>query len=165
MHGFAAGVSLKTDIDAAALYVGLSGLLEPDDPRFAGTVEAVEQHGRSLGAEVCRVAAEALSPVRGPLRVELKLVDLPLAPVPPRAQLEEMIEGPSYIAFNARKMLAALDNNEPLPTEYAAPFAVWQFGGDLTLVALPGEVVNEYVPLLESVLGHRKLWIAAYAND
>ena len=26
-------------------------------------------------------------------------------------------------------------------------------------------MVNEYVPLLESVLGHRKLWIAAYAND
>jgi GH15 family glucan-1,4-alpha-glucosidase len=30
-------------IDAASLQVGLSGLLPPDDPRFAGTVEAVER--------------------------------------------------------------------------------------------------------------------------
>ena len=135
------------------------------NPHPRGTVEAVKQHGRSLGTEVCRVVAEALAPVRGPLRAELQLVDLPLEPVPSRAELEEMIKGPSYIAFNARKMLDALDKNEPLPTEYAAPFAVWQFGQDLTLVALPGEVVNEYVPLLETALGHRKLWIAAYAND
>jgi len=31
-----------TDIDAATLHVGLSGLIDADDPRFAGTVEAVE---------------------------------------------------------------------------------------------------------------------------
>src|SRR5690606_21858229 len=32
------------DIDASTLYVGLTGFLEPDDPRFHGTVEAVERH-------------------------------------------------------------------------------------------------------------------------
>ena len=26
-------------------------------------------------------------------------------------------------------------------------------------------MVNGYVPLLETELGHRKLWIAAYSND
>jgi trehalose 6-phosphate phosphatase len=34
------------DLDAAALHVGLSGLLPTEDPRFAGTVEAVEKHLR-----------------------------------------------------------------------------------------------------------------------
>jgi trehalose-phosphatase len=33
-----------TDLDAAALHVGLSGLLSADDPRFAGTVAAIERH-------------------------------------------------------------------------------------------------------------------------
>ncbi|MCI0435961.1 MAG: trehalose-phosphatase [Gemmatimonadetes bacterium] len=33
-----------SDLDAAALHVGLSGLLRPDDSRFAGTVEAVERN-------------------------------------------------------------------------------------------------------------------------
>ena len=31
--------------------------------------------------------------------------------------------------------------------------AVWQFGNDLTFVALSGEVVGEYVPLLTEALG------------
>jgi GH15 family glucan-1,4-alpha-glucosidase len=32
------------DLDAAALYVGLSGLVAPDDERFIGTVQAIENH-------------------------------------------------------------------------------------------------------------------------
>jgi hypothetical protein len=62
-------------------------------------------------------------------------------------------------------MLEALDRGESHPEEYAAPIAVWQFGDDLTLVGLPGEVVNGYVPLVETAIGHRKLWIAGYRND
>jgi len=146
----------------AMFVIGCGGSANPY-PR--GTVGAATQHGRSLGAEVCRVAAEKLLPVGGPLRAELDYADLPLKPVPPRNQLEQMIKGPSYLAFNARQMLEALDRGEPLASRYSAPFAVWQFGNDLTLVALPGEVVNGYVPLLEKVLGPRKLWIAGYSND
>ena len=146
----------------AMFMIGCGGSANPY-PR--GTVEAAEQNGRSLGAEVCRVAAEKLAPVRGPLSAGFEYADLPLEPVPPREELEKMIKGPGYIAFNARLMLEAVDKGEPLPTEYSAPFAVWQFGDDLTMVALPGEVVNGYVPLLEQALGPRKLWIAAYSND
>ena len=32
-------------------------------------------------------------------------------------------------------MLAVLDRGERLPTHYEAPFGVWRFGDDLTLVA------------------------------
>jgi GH15 family glucan-1,4-alpha-glucosidase len=32
------------DLDAAALHVGLSGLVAPDDPRFIGTVQGIEKH-------------------------------------------------------------------------------------------------------------------------
>ena len=47
-HGFDTGANTfkaaydGSDLDAAALSVGLSGLLPPDDPRFRGTVEAIE---------------------------------------------------------------------------------------------------------------------------
>jgi hypothetical protein len=62
-------------------------------------------------------------------------------------------------------MLAKLDRGEKLPTSYSCPVAVWQFGWDLTLVGLSGEVVVDYVPLLERALGPNKLWLAAYCND
>ncbi len=146
----------------AMFMIGCGGSANPY-PR--GTVDAAEQNGRSLAVEVCRVADGQLAPVRGPLRADLDLAILSLKPVPERDALEEMTKGPGYFAGNAREMLEALKDGTTLPTEYSAPFALWQFGDDLTLVALSGEVVNGYVPLLETALGPRKLWIAAYAND
>ncbi len=135
------------------------------NPYPRGTVKAVKQHGKELGSEVCRVLATKLRPVGGPLRVELDYADLPLQPVPTREQLEEMNKGPSHLRYNAGKMLEALKRKESLPTHYRAPIAVWQFGDDLTLVALPGETVSEFVPLVENAIGHRRLWVAGYSND
>ncbi|MCI0630308.1 MAG: glycoside hydrolase family 15 protein, partial [Phycisphaerales bacterium] len=49
-HGFKPQVNAFTaaydgvDLDASALFVGLTGFLSPTDPRFAGTVEMVERH-------------------------------------------------------------------------------------------------------------------------
>jgi hypothetical protein len=62
-------------------------------------------------------------------------------------------------------MLAALDQGQKLPTHYAAPLTVWQFGNSLTVVGLPGEVVVDYVTMLEKSLGPNQLWIAGYCND
>ena len=52
-----------------------------------------------------------------------------------------------------------------LPSEYRCPLAVWQLGDDLTLVALSGEVVSDFVGLLEDALGQGRLWVAAYCHD
>ncbi len=65
----------------------------------------------------------------------------------------------------ARQMLAILDRGDKLAEAYRCPQTVWQFGKDLTLVGLSGEVVVDYVPLLEKALGANNLWIAAYCND
>ncbi len=135
------------------------------NPYPRGTIEAVKQHGAELGTEVCRVLGTELRPIGGPLRVELDYAKLPLQPVPSRQRLEEMNKGPSYLRSNAGRMLEALKRNESLPTHYRAPIAVWQFGGDLTLVGLPGETVSEFVPLVEKALGPRRLWVAGYTND
>ena len=62
-HGFKPAVNAftaaydGTDIDAAALHVGLSGLIDADDPRFVGTVEAVETTLRN-GPTVYRYRAD-----------------------------------------------------------------------------------------------------------
>jgi hypothetical protein len=65
----------------------------------------------------------------------------------------------------ALAMLEALDKGRTLPTHYRAPIAVWQFGSDLTLVALSGEAVVDYVQLIERAIGPMQLWLSAYNND
>jgi len=122
----------------------------------------VRRQGESLAAEVCRVLQGKLQPLRGPLHVEFAEVDLPLAPAPSRERLKKM---GGALAHNARRMLAALDRGESLPTHHKAPFAVWQFGEDLTLVALSSETVSAYVPLVQKALGPERLWIAGYSNE
>lgn len=54
-HGFKAEVGTfaaaydGTDLDASVLYVGMTGLLAPDDPRFVGTVRAIDRYLRDKG--------------------------------------------------------------------------------------------------------------------
>jgi len=136
------------------------------DPWQRGTMKLAREHGATLGKEVCRVLETKLRPVRGPLEVAFGHADLPLQKPPPRAELERQATRKGGIqTWVAKQMLDVLDRGDQLPTRYRCPEAVWQFGGDLTLVGLSGEVVVDYVPLLEEALGHNRLWIAAYCND
>jgi hypothetical protein len=136
------------------------------NPYPRGSEEIASLHGRSLGDEVLRVLQTKLQPIRGSLRTVQREAELPLAPALSREQIEALArDGSGWRQFVARKMRDELRAGEKLPPDYKAPVAVWQFGEDLTLVALPGEIVVDYVPMLETALGSQRLWIAAYSND
>ena len=143
------------------------GFAGDSNPYPRGTLELARQHGETLGREVIRVLETTLTPVRGPLNLQFAHVDLPLADAPPRAEIEKMTGRgvPSWRSWMATRMLAALDEGRALPTHYRAPVAVWQFGADLTLVALPGEVVVDYAGLIERAIGPMQLWLSGYNND
>jgi hypothetical protein len=129
-------------------------------------VEIARDHGAQLGREVTRVLQTTLRPVNGPLRAAFDLARLPLQPAPSQADLEQLAKsGPGAHRFTAGQMLAALAKGEKLPTHHGAPVSVWQFGNDLTLVGLSGEVVVDYVRLIEESIGPLKLWISAYCHD
>lgn len=147
----------------AMFILGCAGSANPH-PR--GTVEDVQRHGQDLATEVERVLNRKLAPVEGPLKTLFKNVALPLEEPPTREEIDRLLSGGgnSWRRYNAKRMLEVLEKNEELPRTFAAPLAVWQFGEDLTLVGLSGEVVNEYVPLLRESLGSGRLWIAAYTN-
>src|SRR5262249_44346408 len=121
----------------AMFMIGCAGDANPY-PR--GTLELAHEHGVTLGKEVCRVLETKLRPVQGPLQVAFDQAALPMQS-PARADLEKLAAGKNSLqAGIARRMLATLDRGEKLPTCYNAPVAVWQFGNDLTLVGLSGEV-------------------------
>jgi len=62
-------------------------------------------------------------------------------------------------------MLLALKRGETLPTTCSVPLALWQFGSDLTIVGLSGEVVVDYARQLREHLTADRLWVAAYCNE
>lgn len=136
------------------------------NPYPRGTMELARVHGAALADEVSRVLTGKLRLVAGPLHTVFAHADLPLQASLTREDLQKLVANKRDArAFAAGHLLALLDRGEKLPASYACPLAVWQFGGDLTLVGLSGEVVVDYVPMLEKALGPNQLWIAAYCND
>jgi hypothetical protein len=105
-----------------------------------------------------------LQPIAGPLATRLAKPAFPLQQLD-RKGIDDYLKAPSFQARQAKHMLEVLDGGGALLKSYDAPVAVWQIGDGLTLVALPGEPVAEYVPLLRTALGHEKLWVAGFNND
>jgi hypothetical protein len=142
------------------------GCAGDSNPYPRGTMEMSKDHGAALGKEVCRVLEMKLQLVRAPLSLAFGKADLPLQEPPPRAELEKQAKSKGGMQpWIAKQMLERLDRGEKLPASYPAPIGVWQFGKDLTLVGLSGEVVVDYVGLLEKALGPNRLWLSAYCND
>src|SRR5262249_4048388 len=82
----------------------------------------------------------------------------------PRRDIEALqtSEHQEFFAKNALKRLA---EGKTLPELYTAPFGLWQFGKDLTLISYSGEPVVDYVALTEQALGPLNLWMAGYCGD
>jgi hypothetical protein len=141
------------------------GCAGDSNPYPRGTMEMTQKHGKTLGEEVCRVLEGKLVPVSGPLKIAFGRAELPLQSLS-REELQKLAADKRHPkSFAATQMLAILAKGDKLATHYSCPLTVWQFGRDLTLVGLSGEVVVDYVAFLEKKLGPNQLWIAGYCND
>jgi hypothetical protein len=136
------------------------------NPYPRGTMEMARKHGQALAVELDRVLETKLRPVRGPLQIAFDRAEVPLQSSFSREELQKIAtDKRNAKSFAAGQLLAIMDRGDKPPTHYSCPFTVWQFSQDLTLVGLPGEVVVDYVYLLEKAIGPNQLWIAAYCND
>jgi hypothetical protein len=162
--GFAQAHVEKQHPKVQAMFIlGCAGDANPY-PR--GSMELARKHGEALGKEVCRVLGGKLRPVAGPLEIAFDRMDLPLQKAPAVEELKKLAANKrSPQTWGAAQLLALLEKGQKLPAHYTCPVTVWQFGRDLTLAGLPGEVVVDYVSRLEKALGPNQLWIAAYCND
>ena len=163
LSGDYAGFASRTSSSSARVQASSCSDSQGFEPVSArGTLELARQHGETLGREVLRVLESSSRPCGGPLSLTVD-TSLALAAAPGRAALEAMTGRgePSWRSWTATRMREALDRGEQLPTHYKAPVAVWQFGADLTLVGLSGEVVVDYVALVEQAIGPMQLWLTA----
>lgn len=162
--GFAQEWLEKQHPDAVALFVEGCGADANPNPR--GTVELARQYGETLAAAVEKALGGGLRPVRGPLKPAYAIFPVAFAPPPSREQLAARIQDKNLdVRRHAEDLLKMLDRDGRLPGEYPYPLHVWQFGQDLTFIALAGEVVVDYVLRLKKELGAEKLWVSAYNND
>lgn len=136
-------------------------------PYPTGKLAYARAHGATLAGEVARLlAAGRFRSLHGPLQARLTWVDLPLERAPTLSEIDAMAREPAAWKKAASAQLKAqLESGQFAAKSYRAPMALWQFGDDLTLVALPGEPVVDYVRAVEQALGPASLWIAGYCND
>jgi len=164
---------------AVALFVQGCGADIMASPR--GTVELARQYGETLGTRAAKVLGGAMRPVRGPLKCAFEVFPLGFNPPPSREELQARAQGKDTesrrqtmeflrasdadLRRHAQELLKIVDSGGHLPTEYPYPLQLWQFGADLTLIAMAGEPVVDYVLRLKTELGAEKLWVAGYCND
>ena len=122
-------------------------------------------HGKTLATAVEAALLPVPKPIRGPLKFDLKEVDLPFESVTRAELLERRKHKDGYEQRRSEALLAELEKNGKVRESYPYPVQVLQFGGDLTMVTLGGEVVIDYSLRLKRELGPGPVWVAGYSND
>jgi hypothetical protein len=149
---------------ATAMFVTGCGADSNPEPRTG--IHFARQHGLHMAGSVTAVITKPMAAVHGPIRAAFDTVPLALTEPPTREEFEKKLDDRSpFVQRHARRFLDMMARTEPLPKSYPCPVQVWRFGGDLTLVAIGGEVVVDYVLRLKRELGAERLWVAGYAND
>ena len=162
--GFAVAEIERRHPGATALFV--QGCGADANPLPRRDEKLARGYGDILAAAVDEVLGSRMTPLTGPLRTTFSRVDVPFQDIPTRPELEgRLTDRNVFVRLHARHLLATLDRGEPLPTSYPYPVQVWQFGHDLTFIALGGEVVVDYSLLLKQRYGFDRTWVAGYSND
>jgi len=130
----------------------------PRGPKF----ELAEQHGHTMAVAV--TGAPTGKALTGPFSSSLGRVDLPLAPSPKRALLEQLSTDKSvYRQRHCKEMLKMMDAGT-LPTAVPLPLQVWRLGEE-TVVAFGGETCVGYALRTKKELGAGNTWVIGYANE
>lgn len=128
--------------------------------------DLARQHGRALANAVATALGTRMRPVRGPLRGAYGHAALEYLPLSV-TELDAFLRPPHTPLVNERaRALQEKGRRGERPAPLACPVQVLRFGGDLTLVAIGGEVVVDYALRLKRELaGPADVWVAGYSND
>ncbi|MFA6565017.1 MAG: neutral/alkaline non-lysosomal ceramidase N-terminal domain-containing protein [Verrucomicrobiia bacterium] len=136
------------------------------NPNPRRTYEYARDYGNALGEEVQRIVKSGMKPVTGRLECRAKQIELPFDKLPTCAELEKRSKDKNApTAYHAKVQIAKLDRGEKLPTKLPYLVQVWNFGRDLAMVFLPGEVVVDYSLRLKHEFDSERLWVNGYSND
>ncbi len=149
---------------ATALF--MLGCAGDANPAPRGSLEDAFANGRELSAAVAKAAGEPGLVIEGPMRASFERFPIRLEPPPDRAEWERRArEAEGLDREIARYFLGVLRDRGSIETTYQYPLQTLQFGDELELIALSGEVTVGYALELKKRLGAATTWVIGYAND
>ena len=161
--GYAQEAVEKRYPEAVAMFV--NGCSADQNPLPRRRVELAKRYGDTLAIAIDEVLKRKMRPIAGPLRAVFELLPLPFR-VPSKAELEARLSDDNRrVREHAERLLAILSGGGELMAEYPYPVQVWQFGKDLTFIALAGEVVVDYSLRFKKTYGWNDTWVSSYNND
>lgn len=161
--GIAQAALEKAHPGATALFMQLAGGDQTTYPR--GKMELAEKYGGELSAEVDRILGARMKPVRAPLKTAMLTTELAFAPFS-LEQFEEQTKDPdALLRKHAERMLKLFASGQPPLPRLPYTMQAIQFGKDLTVLAMNGEVVAEYSLRVKREYGAEGMIVAGYSND
>jgi neutral ceramidase len=139
-------------------------------PRIRGkdaeATELASMYGKILAEAVRQVVAGTMKPLGGPIRASMGETELGLQPGIPLEELKQRL--PNLSGMPKREFEHFIRQYETLgspPDRVKYPVQVWQFGPDLTFIALTGETVVDYSLKFKATYGWNNTWVCGYNND
>jgi hypothetical protein len=149
---------------SVALFVQGAGADTNPLPR--GKPEHLERYGATLADAVDLVIKGKMKPLPGPVRAALDLQDVMFEGPFTRERWEnEAKSSNTRTSSHGRRMLGLLESKGAVPQKRPYTIQAWQFGEDLTMLALAGELTVDYALKFKARYGADTTWIAGYSND
>jgi putative membrane-bound dehydrogenase-like protein len=164
--GFAQEAIERTRPGAIALVsIGCGSDANPSSGVTGANTAVAADQGSQVSDEVDRLLAGTLKPVSGKIVSALSHIDIPLNPVPTKAELEKIAAAGGSAGYNATFQIEKLKRGETLQSKLDYPIQTWAFGDSLAMVFLAGEVCSDYSIRLKGELDPARVWLHGYSND
>ena len=160
--GFAQEAVERAHPDATAMFVAGCGADINPYPRSER--ELAEQHGETLAKSVEQASGGSIKPVSGAVKSIIGAVMIPFVGPPTKEEFQSRLNDKNvFKRRHAERMIARYERDGKLISEYPYTIQILKIG-DLTLIALAGEVVTDYALRLKREFGG-DVWVAGYSND
>jgi neutral ceramidase len=161
--GMAQAAWEKAHPGATGMFLQLCGGDQNASPRRK--LELAENYGNELASEVDRVAAAPMKAVHAPVKTAMITTELPFAPFSLAAFEEQANDAKdALVRTHAKAMLRQYESGDPPLPGLPYTMQVLQFGKDLTLLAMNGEVVVDYCLRVKKEFGGDGMIVAGYSN-
>ncbi|MBP87615.1 MAG: hypothetical protein CMJ64_12970 [Planctomycetaceae bacterium] len=142
--GFAQQYLEDAHENVTAMFVTGCGADQNPQPRR--TLDLAQQHGRALANGVEAAMLGPSKPIDERLQVAIAETSLQFADPPSRSELESQAKSKNkYERRRAVVLLQQLDETSKIDTSYSYLLQTANFGDDLLMIAMAGEVVVDYV--------------------